>query len=641
MSFGGSVGLDDGRDFGNDGMRALKLVSGETEDGDVGFAIEGPFSRNKWQWRAAALFAAALLVSGVAALMLGPLSARPRAATELHHPQQKAQSTKPKKEKQCSPSVTNCSKTRCCQVPGDTCYEKDETWSMCRYECVPGPDPMDPSPSPWSCKRLGPRTPGHTPVSMSGLKPQPWVAINCSEDGENCLQSRCCKSAGNACYQKNITWANCKPSCVNGVDVTDTDNLPWSCLRLGGRTPGHAPAPKVASWAKDLCANTTENCVSKSCCMDSGHSCFEKNLTFAQCKPTCTPGIHLQDPDKGNTWTCRELGARTPGPAHPPPRPQKLAPWVKGFCSDRHENCALTRCCKDSTEQCFEKFPGFGQCMYACLPGHKDFSHHKQCANQSKGNESEMCKFDGKTFTCKELGPRTLKPWGYPSLYCVHVMRLFSYEADVVKAQLNTGDWFHGGIFNCDQYAVYSADTKGGTYLGEGPLGPVRTHWFRNAPVWVSKDNTAANTLLFMNFWEAVKFDMQYRCCDWTIKADPDAVVLPQRMRNVLSHKMGWPNFVTTCKGMLYGAVEAISTSGLERYFWNEGPCRALPWQSWGEDVWIQNCLTNMGVAGGFDGGFVSDNLCYGANCGNGFSSAYHPFKDKNSWMGCYWQTTR
>jgi len=168
-----------------------------------------------------------------------------------------------------------------------------------------------------------------------------------------------------------------------------------------------------------------------------------------------------------------------------------------------------------------------------------------------------------------------------------------------------------------------------------------RTHWFQNAPVWVSKDHTAANTLLFMNMWEAVRWDLQYKCCDWTVKADPDAVLLPDRMRGALSHKMSWLNFIATCKGTLYGAVEAIQSKALEKYFMNEAQCRNMPWQSWGEDVWISRCLMSLGVSSAFDGAFVGDNLCTGAWCGNGYSSGYHPFKDANSWMTCYNQAMR
>jgi len=279
--------------------------------------------------------------------------------------------------------------------------------------------------------------------------------------------------------------------------------------------------------------------------------------------------------------------------------------------------------------------------MYRCLKDHKKFSHHKQCAKEAKGNTSDVCKYDGKTWTCRELGPRTLRPWGWPSLFCLHVMRLHSYESWIVKMQLKKDENFRGGIFSCDQYAVYSHDTADGTYLGDGPLGPVHTHWFQNAPVWRSSDNTAGNTLLFMNMWEAVRWNLQYKCCDWTVKVDPDAVLLPDRMRKSLSHKTSWLNFVTTCYGRLYGAVEAIQSKALDRYFWNEGKCRNLPWQSWGEDVWMSKCMWSLGVPSTYDGGFVGDNVCKGTWCGNGYSSAYHPFKNANTWMSCYYQAMR
>jgi len=265
---------------------------------------------------------------------------------------------------------------------------------------------------------------------------------------------------------------------------------------------------------------------------------------------------------------------------------------------------------------------------------------------EAKGNTSEECRYNGKTWTCRELGPRTLRNWSWPSLFCTHVMRLYSYEVDIVKAQLQQPESFRGGIFACDQYAIYASDTGSGTFIGVGPYGPVRTRWFKSAPVGRSEANTAGNTLLFMNFWEAVRWDLQYKCCDWTIKADPDAVLLPDRLRGVLSHRMGWPNFITTCNkhfrfALMFGATEAISTQGLERYFANENTCRSLPWQPWGEDKWMTICLQKLGVAPVFDGGLVADGQCYGADCRNPYHSAYHPFKNPNSWMWCYRTTMR
>eukprot|EP00419_Tripos_fusus_P032539 CAMPEP_0172787086 /NCGR_PEP_ID=MMETSP1074-20121228/206274_1 /TAXON_ID=2916 /ORGANISM="Ceratium fusus, Strain PA161109" /LENGTH=477 /DNA_ID=CAMNT_0013624107 /DNA_START=730 /DNA_END=2161 /DNA_ORIENTATION=- len=416
--------------------------------------------------------------------------------------------------------------------------------------------------------------------------------------------------------------------------------LPWRCKQLGGRTPGVAPAPKTAEWVSKFCAKKNESCLLQKCCRDPGHTCFQKDGNFARCGHTCAKGMHLDDQDNWKNWTCKQLGGRTPGPVLVP-RPQKLAPWVKDHCADMHENCAVSKCCKDKNMQCFEQQPGHAQCLYTCLAKNTKFAHHHQCAMEAKGNTSKKCKHNGKTWTCRELGPRTLPTtWGSPSLFCTHVMRLHSYEVNIVKLQLQQDETFRGGIFACDQYAIYASDTPRGSFLGMGPYGPVRTRWFRSAPVWISQDNTAANTLLFMNFWEAVRWDLQYKCCDWTIKADPDAVLLPDRMRGALSHRMGGASFITTCdKGfsvgpMMFGATEAISTQGLERYFSNENACRSMPWQPWGEDKWMGICLKALGVSPVFDGGFVGDNLCYGANCQNGHSSSYHPFKDPNDGCG-------
>jgi len=287
--------------------------------------------------------------------------------------------------------------------------------------------------------------------------------------------------------------------------------------------------------------------------------------------------------------------------------------------------------------------------MYSCKKDHKNLTMDKVC--QGKNATKERCALNGKKWTCDTLGPRTPRKWGWPSLFCVHVMRVNSYESDIVRAQLGMDGRFRGGIFTCDQYALYASDAPAGTAMGDGPLGPVRTHHFQNAPVWTSKDGTAANTALFQNVWEAVRWDGLYRCCDWTIKADPDAVILPDRLRwslgQHLNQAQGHPLFILTCdKGfadgpMMFGAVEAVTSSALDRYFNSESTCRNMPWQSWGEDLWLGKCLQSLGVWSQEDKGMVGDALCYGSNCGDPNRGAFHPFKNKDAWMGCYWQSTR
>jgi len=292
--------------------------------------------------------------------------------------------------------------------------------------------------------------------------------------------------------------------------------------------------------------------------------------------------------------------------------------------------------------QCFEQQPGHAWCLYKCLANHTQFSHHHQCAKEAKGNTTEDCTYNGQTWTCRKLGPRTLPPWGWPSMFCTQVMRLFSYEAGIVKIQLQQDEHFHGGIFACDQYAVYASDTARGTLLGIGRYGPVRTRWFKSAPVWRSSDNTAANTLLFMNFWEAVRWDLQYKCCHWTIKADPDAVLLPDRLRLAVNRfgPVGQPKFVTNCgrwnPPVMWGALEVISQQAIEKYFSNEGTCKSLPWNGWGEDKWMEACLKSLAIPAVFDGTMVGDAHCHGLDCRNKKNSAYHKFKDANAWMWCY-----
>merc|ERR1719343_1311050 len=76
-----------------------------------------------------------------------------------------------------------------------------------------------------------------------------------------------------------------------------------------------APAPEPPT-----CSKTQKyDCTRSQCCLDAGMQCYEKNQYWAACKQTCEPGS-LDPEDKGADrvpWTCRKLGARTPGRATP------------------------------------------------------------------------------------------------------------------------------------------------------------------------------------------------------------------------------------------------------------------------------------------------------------------------------------
>merc|ERR1719464_2669575 len=110
-----------------------------------------------------------------------------------------------------------------------------------------------------------------------------------------------------------------------------------------------------------------------------------------------------------------------------------------------------------------------------------------------------------------------------------------SYEFSLVKAQIKAG----AGIFKCDLHAVFSQDGKKnlGRVNGTGPL--VESIWFQKAFVGRSDDGFAANTEIFMPIWAAANNEGSWKRVDWTIKADPDAVVLPWRVRAHLGRATG------------------------------------------------------------------------------------------------------
>jgi len=529
------------------------------------------------------------------------------------------------KENNCSKMCTNCFETKCCSTPGTQCYAKKDKWATCKVSCTPGPDPVDANDDHWSCDAIGHRAPGPAPPPNYALKKAPWVDKKCAGSGENCEESMCCKAPGTQCFRKVKGWAACKASCVaGGPDPTDANADPWECKGLGSRTPGVADGGGIpAAWVKQNCSDNGEDCSSTKCCKLDGQMCYAKNEKWAMCMPKCIPGPQLVDAEYAK-WSCKELGGRTPGIAqqYGSMRPAR---WVKENCSKAGEDCSDTTCCADETMQCYQKNKKWSSCMRGCNPG------HPQAGDKGKD-----------PWTCTPLGPRTPRAWQDPSLYCFHIIRVNSYEADITRFEASKNGGV--GIFACELYDVFASD--GEAWLGDGPLGPIRTHHFTGAAITRSVDGTAGNTALFMNAWEAVKWVGRWKLTDWTIKVDPDAVLLADRMRNNhLKYHTGFANYIVNCNKpgmstgpMMFGSIEAISRQALEKYFEDTGKCN---WgYEFGEDRWFGGCLAGLGSAGTQDFGMVGDGVCTGKNCGDG-KAAYHPFKSVGEWAACFGQATR
>jgi len=219
-----------------------------------------------------------------------------------------------------------------------------------------------------------------------------------------------------------------------------------------------------------------------------------------------------------------------------------------------------------------------------------------------------------------------------PSLFCFSVTTGSTYETALLLVQLARDT----GIFACNTYEVLCPVS-----LDIGNL--VSTKVFQ--PV---KNTTTAktNTEVFMSAWLALREDDRWQTHDWTIKVDPDAVLLPERLRTHLSVHGSSRVFVTNCNHYrylpqvtepeLFGAVEAYSREAVSAFFQGHSSCRDYPM----EDYWMQRCLERLGVKAVADLKLISDGRCEGVNCSDPFAAAFHPFKGADEWAECWSNAT-
>mmetsp|Transcript_84544 Transcript_84544/g.244386 ORF Transcript_84544/g.244386 Transcript_84544/m.244386 type:complete len:789 (+) Transcript_84544:3-2369(+) len=256
---------------------------------------------------------------------------------------------------------------------------------------------------------------------------------------------------------------------------------------------------------------------------------------------------------------------------------------------------------------------------------------------RSRFEEVQQRLHEDQNTTCGK--PCSMSKWNTPSLFCIAVFRSKGYEAELIHEQMKAGL----GVFACDDFALL-ADKK----LKLAPN--IETLLIPpNEKVGVSKDGTAANTLIFMKAWLVVWYDVRWQAHDWIIKADPDAVLLPDRLRAHLKPHTGKNVFVKNCMKysgpgwpMMFGSVEAFSNEALATYMKGADRCRTqLQWQAWGEDLFMMNCISMLGGGSVFDGGLVGDGVCKGANCADGAVAAFHPFKSVEKWFRCYHEAMR
>lgn len=219
------------------------------------------------------------------------------------------------------------------------------------------------------------------------------------------------------------------------------------------------------------------------------------------------------------------------------------------------------------------------------------------------------------------------------SLFCFMLVVPWGREHELVTWQHKA----HKGIFNCDQHAVYSNTTN--LNLNGVQVQVVQTDL--HCPIG-GQWNTRLNTPIFIKLWQQVVRDGQYSLTSWTVKADPDAVFLPQRLRDVVespSHRTAQEGngvFADNCeyRHSLHGPLELLSRRALEVYsLGHQEHCEQPPQ----EDVYMRACLLKLGVKVLNDYNILAEEYCFWdwRSCKSG-RVAFHPFKTLHGQWDCF-----
>jgi len=242
-------------------------------------------------------------------------------------------------------------------------------------------------------------------------------------------------------------------------------------------------------------------------------------------------------------------------------------------------------------------------------------------------------------------------------MFCFSLVAPGSYEVSIVAKQLH----LQAGVFACDGHLVVSnltsdrlfakanislfnlsfinMSTISGDIWAPAARGPHGHKHVQNAPA-------------FKNAWDAVFRDGNYRDFDWTLKLDVDAVVLPDRVRTLLSwhqrdqHGSFAPLYLENTASdslgnFLHGPIEALSFGAMQLYGKGRDHCvNQAGSNKWGEDFYLDKCLKLLKVPAFRELRLLKDAYMWGQryiDC-NTQEAVFHPLKSVDDYVRCLQQ---
>eukprot|EP00931_Biecheleriopsis_adriatica_P080704 TRINITY_DN5404_c0_g2_i4.p1 TRINITY_DN5404_c0_g2~~TRINITY_DN5404_c0_g2_i4.p1 ORF type:complete len:476 (+),score=85.86 TRINITY_DN5404_c0_g2_i4:44-1429(+) len=235
---------------------------------------------------------------------------------------------------------------------------------------------------------------------------------------------------------------------------------------------------------------------------------------------------------------------------------------------------------------------------------------------------------------CKSYRTTSTTTWVDGSLFCFALVVPWSYEPELMRSHHAA----KAGIFQCEDSAVYSDR--------EIVIGDTKTRVLKkdlHCPFNPST-GTAENTFVFKALWQKVMEDGMWRYHDWTVKADPDTVLFPFRLKLMLTEKTPAlfgrklkGTWVRNCWHGLHGPIEIMSKNAVSTFNESGYNCPAWPLQ---EDNYLENCMGVLQIPRLDAFNILAERNCerpYYWTCQGSFA-AFHPFKEKDAWKKC-WDT--
>jgi len=196
-------------------------------------------------------------------------------------------------------------------------------------------------------------------------------------------------------------------------------------------------------------------------------------------------------------------------------------------------------------------------------------------------------------------------------------------------------------IFACEDFVVYSSVALD---LGSG-YTTSRIDMDLHCPLG-GQYHTALNTPIFLKIWRQVIKDGRFRLHEWTVKADPDCVFLPGRLRDIVrvealrsNVESGKGLFLNNCRFGLHGPLEVASRRALEAYGKGYRRCKRPPQ----EDVYLQHCMLSLGVVQMNQFNLLAEAACRSPDWQSCHSpqAAFHPFKSLDAYRSCQAEAER